>query len=61
MIRKETVLSGAEHPGTKLQVMSSGGNFYLGFSDEDGMPYSRESHYFADREDAEQTLNFLRS
>jgi hypothetical protein len=56
----ETVLAGAKHPGTTLEVMESPAGFYLGFRDEDGIPYSRESGYFGDRGSAEQVLRSLR-
>lgn len=46
MIKGETVLTGAEHPGTKLLVLESSAGYYLGFLDKDGAPYSRESDYF---------------
>ena len=48
MIRNETVLTGAAHPHTQLEVMQSGaghGGYYLGFRDADGSPYTRETLY----------------
>ena len=42
---RETVLTGAAHPGTELQVLESAGGYYLGFLDRDGTPYSRETDY----------------
>jgi hypothetical protein len=60
MIPKETVLTGAKHPGTDLEVLESGGGFYVGFRDVDGAPYSRESVYFAVRASAFQTLEMMR-
>jgi hypothetical protein len=61
MLEGETVLSGAEHPGTALEVMESGaGRFYLGFPDEHGAPYTRESVYFATKEHAESALAMMR-
>lgn len=49
---KETVLTGAAHPGTELQLLQdlrvhleSAGGYYLGFLDRDGTPYSRETDY----------------
>ena len=42
---RETVLTGAAHPGTELQVLQSAGGYYLGFLDRDGAPYSRETDY----------------
>ena len=59
-MRKETVLSGAEHPGTELKVMNSGNGYYLGFATKDGMPYSRETTYFGDRPSAIQVLRSFR-
>jgi len=61
MIAKETVLSGAEHPGTELLILSSPAGYYIGFLCKDGMPYSRESRYFEHFEDAETLLEFLRT
>lgn len=48
MIPGETVLSGAKHPGTKLEVMYSPNGYYLGFKDKDGGPYSRETDYLTE-------------
>jgi len=45
LLKKETVLSGAEHPGTKLEAIHTNHGYYLGFRDEDGLPYSRETYY----------------
>ena len=42
---RETVLTGAAHPGTELQVLQSPGGYYLGFLNRDGTPYSRETDY----------------
>ena len=42
---RETVLTGAAHPGTELQVLQSPGGDYLGFLNRDGTPYSRETDY----------------
>lgn len=56
----ETVMQGAPHPGTELEVLESPAGFYLGFRDEDGMPYSRETVYFGDRNSAEQVLSYMR-
>lgn len=60
-MKGETVLTGAEHPGTEIQVMHSNAGYYLGFRDENGMPYSRESCYFGDWESAKQVLEYLRA
>lgn len=45
MLDGETVLSGAPHPGTTLQVLQSGGSYYLGFIEKNGAPYTRETDY----------------
>lgn len=45
MMNGETVLSGAQHPGTKLEVLHSPAGYYIGFRDTDGLPYTRESVY----------------
>jgi len=50
---RETVIGGARHPGTELLVMSSAAGYYIGFPDEDGSPYSRETDYFPSKEAAE--------
>ena len=47
-MKGETVLSGAQHPGTELEVLSSNAGFYLGYRDEDGLPYSRETMYMSE-------------
>ena len=60
MLRGETVLSGAEHPGTPLVVMQSPAGWYVGFKDKQGAPYSRESRYFNTRKGAEGALSVLR-
>ena len=60
MIEGETVLSGAAHPGTVLRVCKSAAGFYIGFRDEDGLPYSRESKYFASQAEAAAFLLHLR-
>jgi hypothetical protein len=44
---EETVLTGAAHPGTELQILSSAAGYYLGFLDAQGAPYSRETNYMA--------------
>lgn len=59
-IKGETVLTGAAHPGTDLRVMQSNAGFYLGYQDQDGMPYSRESVYFEHEAVALQILLLLR-
>jgi hypothetical protein len=61
MIDGETVLSGASHPGTVLRVLKSAAGFYLGFRDDDGFPYSRESVYFASEAEATALLLQLRT
>jgi len=56
MIFKETVTAGAPHPGTQPQVLCSAAGHYVGYLDEDGLPYSRETDYFADQQAAEDAL-----
>jgi hypothetical protein len=58
MMAGETVFTGAPHPGTELEVLYSSA-YYLGFRDEFGMPYSRESIYFGSREAAEEALRIV--
>jgi len=41
----ETVLTGAPHPGTELQLLESPAGYYLGFLSRDGAHYSRETIY----------------
>ena len=60
MMKGETVLSGAPHPGTELEVLNSNAGYYLGYCDEAGFPYSRESQYL-EKMTAEFMLNLLRS
>lgn len=60
MIPGETVLSGAGHPGTRLEVLKSAAGWYLGYRDEHGLPYSRESIYFRSQQQAERLLGYLR-
>ena len=59
-MKGETVLTGGEHPGTELQVLESPAGFYLGFLDEDGLPYSRETHYMT-KVSAELVLEVMRT
>ena len=47
MNKGETVLSGAPHPGTEIEVMESPAGYYLGFRCGDGSPYSRETEYMS--------------
>ena len=61
MLKGETVLSGAEHPGTDLEILRSpSGLYYLGFRDTDGLAYSRESVYFSDFRAVEAIWGLLR-
>lgn len=41
---------------SSLHVMKSNAGFYLGRTDLDGVPYSRQSQYYKDRRDAEIAL-----
>lgn len=59
MLPKETVLSGAEHPGSKLTILESPAGFYLGFLDADGQPYTRETVYMTEQQ-AQAVLSFFR-
>ena len=40
-----------------IQVLCSAAGYYIGFFCPNCGPYSRESSYYASREEAEQTLN----
>jgi len=61
MLPGETILSGASdtcpdcNEKLPFKVLSSGGGWYIGTFCHCG-PYSRESEYFATREQAEQIL-----
>lgn len=59
MVFAETVFSGAEHPGTKLEVLDSAAGFYVGYRDKDGSPYTRETKYFDVQGEADQALAVL--
>ena len=48
MMPGETVLSGAKHPGTKLEVIYTPNGYYLGFRDKNGDAYSRETDYIGE-------------
>ena len=62
MFPGETIMSGAngghfEKNGvSQLQVMRSAAGYYLGTS-QNGMPFSRESGYFTNEEQAEHALD----
>lgn len=56
MFPGETVNTGAPHPGTQLQVLSTPAGYYLGYLDKEGFPYSRETGYMT-KEQAEQALD----
>ncbi len=60
MIAAETVLSGAEHPGTELKVLCSPAGFYIGYLNKDGSPYSRETTYLSEGA-AENLIQLLRT
>ena len=55
-MKAETVIGGAKHPGTIMSVMASNAGYYIGFTDEDGCPYTRESSYFETFKEAEKVL-----
>ena len=62
MMKGETVLSGAAHPGTEMKVLYSANGYFLGFTSEAGYtPYTRETHYFKDRGSAQLVLDTFRS
>lgn len=61
MVDRETVLSGADHPQTRLRVLQSPAGFFLGFTDENGSAYSRESVYFSTATEATAVLLHLRT
>jgi len=43
---------------SELQVLKSAAGYYIGRTEE-GMPYSRESNYFKDRDNAEWMLSYI--
>ena len=59
MLKRETVMTGAPHPGTQLAVINTNAGAYLGFRDKNGMPYSRETLYMTKRA-AEDLLQHFR-
>ena len=56
MFPKETVLSGANQPNTAPEIMTSAAGLYVGFKDETGAPFSRETHYLKDMREARLAL-----
>jgi hypothetical protein len=54
----ETVATGAEIPNDTITigVMMSAAGYYIGYSDEEGLPWSRESGYFASYEEAAEAF-----
>jgi len=56
-IQGETVATGAQAPGTNIQVLQSAAGYYIGYLDEEGYPYSRESGYYATKEAAQADLD----
>lgn len=59
MFAGETVVTGADHPGTDLEVLDSPAGFYLGYRTKDGAPYTRETKYMS-RDDAFRLLQAFR-
>jgi hypothetical protein len=59
MLPKETVLTGADHPGTQIQILNTPAGYYLGFIDKTGHPYSRETVYMSKKE-AESVISYFR-
>jgi len=57
----ETVCAGAQHPGTEPEVLSTPAGYYIGYRDEDGLPYSRETNYFATESEAEGCLEIFKA
>ena len=51
-LKGECVTTGAPLPyeGAMPQICESGGGFYVGYLDKDGLPYSRESDYYRSRD-----------
>lgn len=60
MMKGETVLSGAPHPHTELEIMDSPAGWYLGFRDKDGAPYTRETQYMYTQHQAQIVLDIIR-
>lgn len=56
MFFAETVVAGANNPGTEPRVLCSNAGHYVGYLDTDGSPYSRESEYFPDEASASKAL-----
>lgn len=56
VLQGETVMRGAKHPGTELEVLMSAAGYYIGYPDKDGAPYSRESDYYRTFESAKAAL-----
>ena len=56
VLQGETVMRGAKHPGTELEVLMSAAGYYIGYADKDGAPYSRESDYYRTFESAQAAL-----
>jgi hypothetical protein len=59
-LANETVLLGAVHPGTELEICCTPGGYFLGFKDRDGSHYSRETHYMT-YQDAVRMMELVRS
>lgn len=67
-IKGETVLTGAEHPGTEIEIIprfidsadqQQCAWYYLGFRGKDGFPFSRETDYMS-LSDAMRLLSLIR-
>lgn len=54
----ETVSTGAPlpYPDAKPSVNMSGAGYFIGYTDEEGLPYSRESGYYASYQEAAEAL-----
>ena len=60
MFPGETVVTGAPNPGTDPEIMSTPAGFYIGYRDEHGLPYSRETDYTTERGTAEIWLDIFK-
>jgi hypothetical protein len=61
MIFAETVVAGAPNPGTEPEVLCTAAGYYIGYRDSDGLPYSRETEYFASEDTAQDNLVLFKS
>lgn len=54
VMKGETVATGAPLPyeGAAPEVLKSAAGWYIGYRDEDYLPYSRESGYYGSKDEA---------